>query len=872
MAAKTAKATIVRRGLPAAARKAGRQAVIASIADYIGTAGDTYANSEVARAGIAAELRRLGVEEHLSRTLARADAERPLPSVSGLGDTSRAAHAAGPYYRAAYLVRAAERVQSAVADPDRSGVEQLAREQDRYLTAHQAAQTARERGALRLDAARDTWGGTLGWYAYDDDRTTPECREADGQNFDPTDPPAIGLPGVGPHVGCRCYAGPAHEGASMMAGGGTVHPPAEIAASVELVSGDTSPFSSSRTSNWVAKAGGLPGRVRAIARAIQRKHPEWDLSRCIATAINAVKYSAATGDSKLPGRQNERASTVASHGAAAAEWEAKKARAHAHTAPGAVALLLAVQDGSVPVRSAGDGPRVTKNTAAKGVFLVAHAKRKRSRRRAIGLAVKSHGLFDEAKHPRGPKGTHQGGKFVSIKTLMDKAKDAPAVHHERNPAKLQAKSFQKALQTGKAHYLVKESHGVWDKKPEGLGPYLKFHPNGMVTHHGVDDSTLHTFGTPELHKVMDKHLKEKKAKAPKGSAPDPWVDPDGAAKAAKEWPEQLKAPKEPKAKKLPTMAIAKKAAASDTPPAQSPHQTYLSEQAAVALHKAVHSGKDHYVPFTFGVGTPGKATPDKPAGDHYRLTPTGQEFYSADGVETPVNQATVTKKLGPHFKAAPKSKGYESASSGLPGASAPPVSAAEKAAKDAAKAEKVAKLPPTHKLTEAEVMAHYKASVDATHGEKMALSDYTGSGYADLNKKLRAGKEDELTAMEKGRMYELDNLSAKYKLPATAHVNRGIGAQYFQKTALKPGTIYKDPGFVSTSHKSGFSSKPIQFKITVPKGTKAISVNSHGVGVHSEHELILPRGTKFAITSDTGPTGDSWNAPNRVIHMTAIPE
>lgn len=85
----------------------------------------------------------------------------------------------------------------------------------------------------------------------------------------------------------------------------------------------------------------MPPRVRAIARAVRRKNPGWPLSRCIAVAINAVKYSAATGDSKLPGRQNERPDTVAAHQAAAADWAAKKASAHAHTAHASGAVLLA---------------------------------------------------------------------------------------------------------------------------------------------------------------------------------------------------------------------------------------------------------------------------------------------------------------------------------------------------------------------------------------------------------------------------------------------------------------------------------------------------------------------------------------------------
>lgn len=546
-----------------ARRIQARKAAVRTIAAHMAAAGDSYAGSEVARAAVVAELRALGVEPHLARVLARLDADRPLPGPAGAGKRAEEAHEAGPAYRAAYLVRAAERVQRAVADPERTAADALATEQQQYLRRHLDAQLARERNAMRLDAARDAYGDTLGWYAQLDERTTAECRAADGKNFRPGNPPTVGLPGVGPHVGCRCYAGPPHEGAETMRGHGTsVHPvvqkvpaPAEVTASVsgsavelaglcgnpdcamatgshctcschganhgtmlplekrptgitvppgvkseahtrpkaqpvtvsdaadsaldrefedrnpddpadvadirelggwydrtsgtvhvvdkraalatldnalnivddnlrgpyaprgkaldeygradrkrwqaeeralkalrakitkmdgakmssdtvhavdlvlaararavELVSGDTSPFSSSHDSNWVAKAGGLPPRVRAIARAIKRKNPGWSLSRCIAVAINAVKYSAATGDSKgLPGRQNERASTVAAHGAAAARWAAMKASAHAHTAEGGVPVEL----GTTRVSSSGDGPRVTDNMAQR---------------------------------------------------------------------------------------------------------------------------------------------------------------------------------------------------------------------------------------------------------------------------------------------------------------------------------------------------------------------------------------------------------------------------------------------------------------------------------------------------------------------------
>lgn len=456
------------------ARRAAR-----AIAGFLEAAGTSYASSQVSQAGIAAELIKLGVPDKAARLLVELDAARPLGPASGirqlgaggLADQAAAEHDRAPDYRAAYLVAAGQRVR----DHDPDGDSQLGKE-DQFFRQHQAAQQARELGAMRIDAARLAYGRVLGWNAKLDERTTEECAAADGKNFDPEHPPVIGLPGL-THINCRCQVGPPHEGAPMLAassdtgpialavnvvnpnfeakhprgpagtstggkfapsgtgdkaatprkprdktdsaivwgtprlsalndaqmkrlsdlldgarigdprvvalqnavarerrrrGKKTAKPEAKPAAkamtsdpgqAVELVSGDTSPFSTSKTSNWVAKAGGLPGRVRAIARAVKRKNPEWTLSHCIAVALNAVKYSAATGDSKLPGRQNERASTVAAHGAAVAHWSAMKASTHTAARVPSLDLagldLAATQDGSVPVSSCNDGPRVT---------------------------------------------------------------------------------------------------------------------------------------------------------------------------------------------------------------------------------------------------------------------------------------------------------------------------------------------------------------------------------------------------------------------------------------------------------------------------------------------------------------------------------
>lgn len=78
--------------------------------------------------------------------------------------------------------------------------------------------------------------------------------------------------------------------------------------------------------NWVEAAGGLPPNVRARARAIKRKNPSWSLSRCIATAINANKYSESADDTFFPGEQRQRRTKRAGHIKANRQWEALKGR------------------------------------------------------------------------------------------------------------------------------------------------------------------------------------------------------------------------------------------------------------------------------------------------------------------------------------------------------------------------------------------------------------------------------------------------------------------------------------------------------------------------------------------------------------------
>jgi len=100
-------------------------------------------------------------------------------------------------------------VQKALADS-------IARER-RYFGQHLDAMWNRARAAAQVDNAAMTYGNLLGWNTVLDTRTSPECRAADGKNFEATAQPLIGWPGsVHPH--CRCYPGPPVRGARMLPG------------------------------------------------------------------------------------------------------------------------------------------------------------------------------------------------------------------------------------------------------------------------------------------------------------------------------------------------------------------------------------------------------------------------------------------------------------------------------------------------------------------------------------------------------------------------------------------------------------------------------------------------------------------------------
>lgn len=80
--------------------------------------------------------------------------------------------------------------------------------------------------------------------------------------------------------------------------------------------------------NWVTKAGGLPRFIERIAKHLHYEKGR-DTGEAIAIAVNVCKKICATGDLNFPGIQHVTPKTREEACQAVAEWEAKKAKAHA---------------------------------------------------------------------------------------------------------------------------------------------------------------------------------------------------------------------------------------------------------------------------------------------------------------------------------------------------------------------------------------------------------------------------------------------------------------------------------------------------------------------------------------------------------------
>lgn len=149
-----------------------------------------------------------------------------------------------------------------------------------------------------------------------------------------------------------------------------------------------------------------------------------------------------------------------------------------------------------------------------------------------------------------------------------------------------------------------------------------------------------------------------------------------------------------------------------------------------------------------------------------------------------------------------------------------------------------------------------------TGKQKKAISDYSGHHYAAINGGLRKPPP---SAAVKKKVEQIDAALEKSAAPKDMIVYRGTNGKKFVEN-LKPGDVYQDKGFMSTSiQKSvaeGFGGE-IMFNIHVPKGHPIAPIKG---GQHdNEKEMLMPRGTSLKILS-IEKIKTSWGSERLLVH------
>jgi hypothetical protein len=180
---------------------------------------------------------------------------------------------------------------------------------------------------------------------------------------------------------------------------------------------------------------------------------------------------------------------------------------------------------------------------------------------------------------------------------------------------------------------------------------------------------------------------------------------------------------------------------------------------------------------------------------------------------------------------------------------------------------------------------------ELTPDEKNSIDHYTKAGYVNMNKFHRGeelhdfgpapmwAEHSDLDKIEE-RSAHLDSAIAKHTTNVPIHVWRGIDDDAVKKLKLGKNKIIHDPGYVSTSVSQNIAStsfkNPVRdqhhiMSIRVPKGSKAVYMNQHSKRNVDEHEVLLPRGSKFRYSHTTEHT-HKYGYPVFVHHLEHIPE
>lgn len=140
------------------------------------------------------------------------------------------------------------------------------------------------------------------------------------------------------------------------------------------------------------------------------------------------------------------------------------------------------------------------------------------------------------------------------------------------------------------------------------------------------------------------------------------------------------------------------------------------------------------------------------------------------------------------------------------------------------------------------------------HDQYEALRDYSGAGYTEVNRYLRAGKSRKNAGMDR-TIAAMDQAMKDHPTPSNATVvHRGIDLDAFGSVTPDKlvGQDIREPGYLSTSVgkevADGFWHHEAHLEINVPAGTPAFYMDGL-TGAKGERELLLARGLQYKILS-----------------------
>jgi hypothetical protein len=152
------------------------------------------------------------------------------------------------------------------------------------------------------------------------------------------------------------------------------------------------------------------------------------------------------------------------------------------------------------------------------------------------------------------------------------------------------------------------------------------------------------------------------------------------------------------------------------------------------------------------------------------------------------------------------------------------------------------------------------------------VGNYTGSGYVEINKNLRSGGPT--TDAIYSKMDKVINESPE--IPRGTVMYRGVGEHSAQRMmSMKPGDTCDDKAYQSFSTSPRVASTFTSYTETKGKRDAVIiravvDGKQRGFVVgHAEHEVIMPRGTKWKVVSNNAVT-TGVNAGKVTTHMITV--